>query len=94
MCRQVQPFNFVRSHSEKTNSKLPALMSGRVNFLKNKKTNKKKSQIKQVIISFFLQKFTMPIHRHGSVTMMSPVQCKHLGCLHVVFSLEPQFSHI
>lgn len=30
-------FNFVRSHSEKTNSKLPALIFGRVNFLKKKK---------------------------------------------------------
>lgn len=52
-------FNFVRSHSEKTNSKLPALIFGRVNFLKKKK------KIKQVITSILLQKFTIPIHRYG-----------------------------
>lgn len=54
-------FNFVRSHSEKTNSKLPALIFGRVNFLKKKK----ESKIKQVITSILLQKFTIPIHRYG-----------------------------
>lgn len=56
-------FNFVRSHSEKTNSKLPALIFGRVNFLEKKK--KKESKIKQVITSILLQKFTIPIHRYG-----------------------------
>lgn len=84
-------FNFVRSHSEKTNSKLPALIFGRVNFLKKKK--KKESKIKQVITSFY-RSLPYPYIDMEAVTMMSPVQCKLLGCLYAVFSLEPEFSHI